>query len=178
MLVGVCRWYAVILKFLCFFHSVLWAVFLSLWNNIYFGFVFFLSGDSKNPVPKKKFRYVFLFLIQLKMKMWWCLRPYWIEFTVSSYCDVILIWIKKPSNILALCTELSSDNPWVVNSWPPLRCKDVSSCSDPIPSSNPLSVILSHSCTSSSWSLQNISTMMCQRTQNDSLITAALLVYW
>jgi hypothetical protein len=51
-------------------------------------------------------------------------------------------------------------------------------CSDPIPSSNPLSVISSQQDNSSSWSLQHISNMTCQQSQNDSLITAVLLVYW
>jgi len=70
------------------------------------------------------------------------------------------------------------DNAWAVNLWPPLRCKDVSSSSDPIPSSKPLSVILSQRNISSSWSLQHIGNMTGQRTQNDSLITAALQGYW
>ena len=35
--------------------------------------------------------------------------PCWIEFTVSDYCDLILIWIKNPSNTHALSTQLSSD---------------------------------------------------------------------
>jgi len=46
---------------------------------------------------------------------------------------------------------------------------------------NPLqqpSVIFLQKDISSSWSLQHISNMTGQRTQNDNLITAALLVYW
>jgi hypothetical protein len=31
------------------------------------------------------------------------------EFTVSDYCDLILIWIKKSSHIHALSTQLSSN---------------------------------------------------------------------
>jgi len=70
------------------------------------------------------------------------------------------------------------DNAWAVKQSLPWRRKSVSSWSDPIPSSNPLSVILSQLVTSSSWSLQHTSNMTGQRTQNDSLITAAWLVYW
>jgi hypothetical protein len=72
----------------------------------------------------------------------------------------------------------NTDIVWAVKLWPPKRRKDASSCSDPIPSSNPLSVIFLEHITSSSWSLQHISNMTGQRTQNERLITAALLVYW
>jgi hypothetical protein len=41
------------------------------------------------------FFYSFVFFIHLAIKRWWCLRPCWIEFTVSDYCDLILIWIKS-----------------------------------------------------------------------------------
>jgi hypothetical protein len=33
--------------------SVLWPGFWSLLNDVYFGFVFCLCGDSENPVPQK-----------------------------------------------------------------------------------------------------------------------------
>jgi hypothetical protein len=70
------------------------------------------------------------------------------------------------------------DNVWAVKFWLPVRRKDVSTCSDPIPSSNPPFVIFLQQITCSCWSLQHISNMTCQRTQTDSLITPALLVYW
>jgi len=49
------------------------------------------------------------------------------------------------------------DNALAVKLQPSKRCKDVSSCSDPIPSSNPLSVIFQQTRNLSSWSLQHIS---------------------
>jgi hypothetical protein len=74
--------------------------------------------------------------------------------------------------------EFHVDSAWAVKLELQWRRKDVSSCSDPISSSNPPSVILSQLDTPSSCSLQHTSNMTCQRTENDSLITAALLVYW
>jgi len=56
------------------------------------------------------------------------------------------------------------DNALALKLRPSERSKDVSSCSDPIPSSNPLSVIFTQQVNSSSWSLQHISNMSCQRT--------------
>jgi len=73
---------------------------------------------------------------------------------------------------------INVDNAWAVKLSPLLSVKDVSSCSDPIPSSNPLSVIFLQKDISSSWNLQHISNMTGQWTQNNSLIKAALLVYW
>jgi len=46
---------------------------LILLNDIYFD-VFSLCGDSNNPVPHRNCVYAFVFLIQLKMKVW-RLRP-------------------------------------------------------------------------------------------------------
>ena len=51
------------------------------------------------------------------------------------------------------------DNAWAVKLRPTVRRKDVSSCSDPIPSSNPLSDIPSQLNIASSWSLQQTSNM-------------------
>ena len=58
------------------------------------------------------------------------------------------------------------DNASGDKSQPQARRKDFSSCSDPIPCSNPLSAIFSQKVISSSWSLQHISNKICQRTQN------------
>ena len=70
------------------------------------------------------------------------------------------------------------DHAWAVTLPQTWRSKDVSSCSDPIPSSKPLSVILSQRITLSSVRLKHISNMIRQQTQNNSLSIAALLAYW
>jgi len=62
------------------------------------------------------------------------------------------------------------NNTWADKLWLTVRRKDVSSCSEPITSSNPLSVISAQLKTCSSWSLQHTSNMTCQRTQNDSIV--------
>jgi hypothetical protein len=69
------------------------------------------------------------------------------------------------------------DHAWVVTLPHIYRLKGVSSCSYPIPSCNPLSVIYQQEKIATSWSLENISNMTCHQTQNENLITADLLVY-
>jgi len=76
------------------------------------------------------------------------------------------------------CRLRNVDNAWADKLLPQFRRKDVSSWSDPIPSSKPLSVICSQLEITSSWSLQNISNITCYEAHNDSLIMAPLLVYW
>ena len=56
---------------------------------------------------------VFLLLCSWYSWRWKCgavWGPCWIELTVSDYCDLILIWTKKPSNTHALSTSCPQIN--------------------------------------------------------------------
>lgn len=89
--------------------TVLWAGFSILLIDIYFGFVFSLCGDSDNPVPQK---IVFMLFCSWCIVRWKCdgvWRLCWIEFVVTNYCDLILIWIKVIQHIHCLpsCPQMN-----------------------------------------------------------------------
>jgi len=81
---------------------------LILLNDVYFRFIFSFCGDSNNSIPPKNGVYGFVFLIQLKRKVWWCLR------TVLKWIDSQrLLWHsdlnQKPIQHTCTVYQLSSD---------------------------------------------------------------------
>jgi len=109
MLLAVCRWYAAFLSFCVSSSSVLWAAFWFCWMTFILT-LFSVCGDSNNPVSPK---IVFMVLCSWYSWRWKCgavWGPCLIELTASDYCDLILIWTKKPSNTHALSTSCPQIN--------------------------------------------------------------------